>query len=230
MYERILKAWQEAMSSVDQSTWFQRLESGDLDLCHYKGYLLETYHHAGLNPQIQGFATLYFKDNHRKIFDMFFKHACSEIGHDLLALQDLERLGESLEKMKATMPLPSTIALNAFVIHQIQFVDPVAYLGYLFHLEFMPTQKGHHYMAKLKQLGVPDEAMTFLDEHAHIDVGHNKMMMKYIEALVVTEEQYQKVHYAMLCSMHLHRRMIEDSLANGERAFGGSAQGKQKSA
>jgi hypothetical protein len=219
MFEIILAEWEKEIKNLSEASWSKKLSAGDLKVQHYKGFLQETYHHAGLNPQIQAYATMFFKDNPRDMIGMFFKHAVSEIGHDLLALNDLKVLGEDPEVVKMSKPLPSTIALNAFVLYQIQFVSPICYLGYLFHLEFLPTLQGPVYMEQLKKIGVPVEALTFLEEHATIDIGHNKMMKKYIKELVKTDADLQNVLYTAKASCHLHQRMISDAIENGGRGF-----------
>src|SRR6185437_10489398 len=143
MYEKILSEWENELAKVKTSLWYKRLEAGKIQICNYKGYLQESYHHAGLNPQIQAFATMYFHDNPREIIGMFLQHARSEIGHDLLVLSDLELLGVERSEVMNSRPLPSTVAFNAFVLFQIQFHSPLCYLGYLFHLEHMATKEGN---------------------------------------------------------------------------------------
>ncbi len=219
MFDRIKTAWQTEMDLINKKPWMQRLQSGDINLKHYKGFLLETYHHAGINPQIQAYATMFFKNNPREIVGMFYRHAISEIAHDVLAMNDLEVLGGDREKLEKTKPLPSTIAFNAFVLMQIQFVNPIAYLGYLFHLEFLPTNQGPGYLQLLSSLGVPKSALTFLEEHATVDIGHNKLMEKYIEVLVTNEKQLEDVLYSLRCSCHLHYKMLEGAFENGEAIF-----------
>lgn len=219
MLDRILNAWREEMNVINKKPWMQRLQSGDFQIKNYKGFLLETYHHAGLNPQIQAFATMFFKDNPREMIGMFYKHATSEIGHDLLALSDLAALGEDAEKLKKTRPLPATVAFNAFPIMQIQLVNPIAYLGYLFHLEFLPTQQGRGHMDRLKALGVPENALTFLEEHATVDIGHNRMMERYIKHFVTDDKTFDEVAYALRCSCHLHYAMLAGAFENGEAIF-----------
>lgn len=217
--EKIRSAWFEQVQVLNQSPWFERLLKGDLELKHYKGFLLQTYHHAGLNPQIQAFATMYFKENHRDIFGMFYKHAASEIGHDLIALNDLVALGENKEKLLKTHPLPETAAYNAWVIYLIQFVDPVAYLGYLFHLEFLPTLHGKKYIEVLQGMGVPETALQFIEEHSTVDIGHNRLMAKYIEELIQTERDMDLVIRAAKDACVLHQNMISAAFVHGDRHF-----------
>ena len=86
MFDRIQAVWQAEMQVINKKPWMQRLQSGDFQLKHYKGFLLETFHHAGINPQIQAYATMFFKNNPREIVGMFYRHAISEIAHDVLAI------------------------------------------------------------------------------------------------------------------------------------------------
>lgn len=220
MFSAILKSWNTCYSETfEKSVWLKRLFDGDLSLSHYKGLLLETYHHAGLNPQIQAFTTMYMNRNFHKIQKMFFKHAISEIGHDILALNDLVALGENEKAIRLTHPMPETIAYNAYVIYKIQFDNPLSYLGYLFHLEYLATQKGHSYMESLRSMGVPDKAMGFLEEHTTVDVAHNKLMEEYINTLVTDSDSLEVVSIAIRDSCQLHLNMIEASFKNGEKIY-----------
>ena len=219
MFKKLLDVWQKEMSLVNRKPWMARISAGDLKVNHYKGFLLETYHETAWNPQIQAFATMYFKDNPRDMIGMFYRHAISEIAHDLLALNDLVALGEDREKLMQTKPLPATAAFNAFPIFQIQFVSPIAYLGYLFHLEFLPTQQGEGHIQRLQSQGVPDTALTFLEEHSKVDVGHNKLMERYVQHFVTDAKTFDIVAYAMKCSCHLHYNMMAAAFENGEVLF-----------
>src|SRR6266576_2150846 len=109
-FDEVHKRWQLFAKIMNESKWFQRLNKGDLELCHYKGYLLETYHHTAINPQIQAFCTMYFKGNPRETVGKFLRHATSEMSHDLMAANDLMCLGVSKDSIFESKPQPSTIA------------------------------------------------------------------------------------------------------------------------
>jgi len=219
-FQRLVSDWNVAYAKLSKSPAMQRLEKGDLKLEHYKGYLQETYHHAGINPQIQAYCSMFLKGNPREVVAQFYKHATSEIGHDLLALNDLCALGGNREAVIHSKPLPQTLGLNAFVTHYIQFHNPIGYLGYLFHLEFMPTQKGPSYLHKLESMGIPKTALSFLEEHATVDVAHVKLMENYFKKLVDKEEIYQHVKYVMEATCELHGLMIAAAFENGEKIYG----------
>ena len=221
MYSRLLSLWKSYYEEAfAQSTWVQRLAERDLSLSHYKGLLLETYHHAGLNPQIQAFSTFYMDRHLHKLQKMFFQHATSEIGHDELALNDLIALGEDEKTMRSYVPLPETIAFNAYVIYKIQFENPISYLGYLFHLEYLPMKHGASYIESLKLIGVPDEALSFIKDHSTVDMGHTRLMEhNYVQTLVKDEATFEVVSRTMYDSCRLHLNMIEAAFKNGEKIF-----------
>jgi pyrroloquinoline quinone (PQQ) biosynthesis protein C len=216
-YDKIKNAWSAAaLRQQRQSVWQRQMAEGSVRLNHYKSYLIETYHHAGINPQIQAYTTMFFRDNPREVVKKFYQHAISEIAHDLLALADLKALGADTEKIKASRPLPSTMALNAFPLYYVQFKNPIGYLGYLFHLEFMPTTSGEGYMSSLSKLGVSREAMSFIEEHAKVDLHHNKLMEFYIDKLVTSQADCDEVIFTAESACHLHNRMIEDAFARAD--------------
>jgi hypothetical protein len=110
------------------------------------------------------------------------------------------------------------MALISFPYYQIQYLNPVGYLGYLFHLEFMPTQNGGRYMETLARIGVPSEAMTFIEEHSTVDVAHNKLMERYIDKLVVTDDDLDAVIYAARVTAKLYANMITEAVETAHQA------------
>jgi pyrroloquinoline quinone (PQQ) biosynthesis protein C len=216
-FELVWSRWSKSMAALSQRPHMQMLANKTLAKKHYMAYLRETYFHAGLNPQIQAVATIYFKDNPRDLIKKFYQHAISEIGHDLLALNDLAAMGVDVSKIPMQRPLPFTSALNAFPLFEMQFRNPMAYLGYLFHLEFMPTQNGQNYMTALREIGVPDGAMTFIEEHATVDVQHNKFMEFYLSRAVKTQEDLEAVIYGAVATCELHGQMIAGAFEAADR-------------
>jgi hypothetical protein len=199
--------------------WSRKIENGEMAICHYKGFLLETYHNAGLNPQLQAYTTMFFKAKHRATIKKFFQHAISEIGHDLLALNDLKILGVDGEFVENSAPLPTTVGFLGNVLYQVQFGSPLSYLGYLFHLEYTPVVNGDKIMNMLKSKGVPNSALTFLEEHSTVDVAHTKLMDAYLESLVESDHGFNVVAQSLKSSIVLHNRMMEGAFENGEKLF-----------
>jgi hypothetical protein len=113
-------------------------------------------------------------------------------------------------------PLPETAALIAFPFYQIQNLNPVGYLGYLYFLEFLPTGSGGAIMDALARAGVPRSAMRFLHDHSTIDVAHNKLMEEYARTLITSERELSSCIYAMKVTGRLYGRMVESAVAAAE--------------
>lgn len=175
---------------------------------HYKSLLRQLYHQVRENPQIMTVATAHFRGSQREIIKDFTKHAVSEMGHDVLAMRDLVALGDQVETLPYENPLPATVAIVSFALYQVQYLNPVGILGYILFLEFLSTQYTDGYLAKLEKLGVPKTAMGFILEHAKVDVGHNRLMEKYVRQLVDSQDDFDSVVYAMKVTGKLYADMI----------------------
>ena len=213
------------MQKVQRSTALRRMMAGEVTPRHYQEVLRQIYFQARENPQIQVFATAFFRGAQRASVPGFLKHAVQEVGHDQLALNDLAAMGVDTADLPRQNPLPSTAAVTAFAYYQVQHLNPVGYLGYLFFLEFMPTSSGGTYVELFKRAGVPDDAFSFIREHESVDVAHNKLMERYIKDLVTTEADYLAVRYALQTTAALYIKMIEGAFeqADQEISYGVSA-------
>jgi hypothetical protein len=217
--EIIKQKWNEKFDEVEKTVAFGRLLHGDLEVKHYAALMRQIFHHARENPQIQTLAASYLRGTDRAMVKPFFRHATSEIGHDQLALNDLKALGVDTSGIPWERPLPATTSLLAFAFYQIQHLDPIGYLGYLFHLEFMPTRCGKQILSSLERAGVPSEAMSFIYDHSTIDVGHNKLMENYVAELVCTEERLDTVIYTAHTTADLYVNMIASAFAWADKPY-----------
>ena len=215
----IKDAFATAMAAFAVSPAMLALTEGRVTLAQYKSVLREIYHYAKEDPQIQALATVYFRGEDRDTVKMFLKHAVSEIGHDRMALADLAALGEDVSRIPLSNPLPATMALTSFPFYQIQYANPVGYLGYLYFLEHMPTAAGAAYANALAAAGVPTTAMTFLHEHTIVDVAHNKLMEEYVSRLVRTVADVAAVTYALTVTAELYASMLAGAIERADASL-----------
>lgn len=216
-YEKMKKEWKVAFDQMQKSEILERIRRGDFKKEHYIYLMKQIFHHARENPQIQAFATSFFRGEDRQHVKMFFRHATAEIGHDQLAAEDAKRCGADISNIEFEMPNPSTAALVAFAFYQIQFRNPIGYLGYLFFLEYTPVQSGGAYIDIFKKCGIPEEATEFFKEHSEVDVAHCKMMEKYVDRLVRTESDMQEVLFAIRSTAKLYLAMIAEAFEKADK-------------
>jgi hypothetical protein len=217
VFHELTAAFSSVRAAFLQSPGVMRLQERRIGAEHYAAYLSQVFHHTRENPQIQALATVYFRGQQRSAIKRFFRHASSEIGHDQLALDDLQELGAPVEALPFQNPLPETTALIAFPFYQIHNLNPVGYLGYLYFLEFLPTGTGGALMDALTACGVPRTAMRFLHDHATIDVAHNRMMESYAELLITTQRELESVLYAMRVTGVLYARMVDAAFTSADQ-------------
>lgn len=215
-----------------ESPPLQRIFRREITSQHYKSYLRQVFHHARENPQLQALATVHFRGPQRNLVKAFLKHATSEIGHDQLALNDIEALGGNTDDVHKENPLPETSALLAFGFYQIYNLNPVGYLGYLFFLEFLPTTHGAEVLAALAACDIPERAMSFLIDHSRIDVGHNRLMERYIDGLVRDDRDIDSINYAIKATGRLYSGMLAASFDEADRPkfWGASSEERMRSA
>jgi Iron-containing redox enzyme len=214
---RALKqAFAEALQVFDASRPIRRLARGELTLTHYQWFLRETFHYTREDPQLQALAASKFRGSQRDLVEKFFRHATSEIGHERLALADLAATGVDVRCIPYENPLPNTRAFTAFALYQTCEVNPLAYLGYLFFLEFLPTASGAAYIEYFRRAGVPGDAFTFIHDHTRVDVAHNRLMEDYVAALIQDDVQLGTVVYAMRATGQLYAQMVDGAFVQAD--------------
>jgi pyrroloquinoline quinone (PQQ) biosynthesis protein C len=206
---RIEAAWFAEVEQFNASPALRRLLAAELTVAHYQALLREIYFYSRESPQFFAMVPVHLRGERREFTKRMLQHACSEAGHDHLALNDLRALGVSVDKLPAERPLPETAALIGFSYYLIQYLNPVSYLGFVFHLEYLPTHFGEQYARGLLGAGIPPAAMTFIGEHVEADVGHNRLMADYVDNLLVTERDVEDTIYAMRVTSNLYARVFE---------------------
>jgi pyrroloquinoline quinone (PQQ) biosynthesis protein C len=210
--EIIKNAWLEAYQEMAQMKPFQLIKNGDLTKEHYIAILRQIFYQVREHPQALAMMTVRFRGDQREMVNTILRHAVSEVGHDKLALKDMEVLGVDTSEIPSERPLPSTSAILGFMHSLLNYHNPISFLGYLFHLEFLPTYAGEIYVDALLKAGIPLNATTFIQDHAEIDVAHNKLMEKYIGEMVHTEDDLESVIYAAKATAILYGRMLEEAI------------------
>ncbi len=212
MQEELKKRFRPVLDSFLASPPVASVINTTITPNQYRAILRQVYHHTRENPQLQTLATVHFRGKQRDMVRAFFRHAASEIGHDQLALNDYITLGGKGEHVPYENPLPATTALLSFGFYQIYNLNPLGYLGYLYFLEAMPTQAGPGLIEQLHAVGIKDNALTFLRDHTEIDIGHVKMMEKYIDHLVRDEKEVDCIVYAMQTTAYLYSQMMAQAI------------------
>jgi pyrroloquinoline quinone (PQQ) biosynthesis protein C len=214
--ERADAVWRQENERMQQGPFFRLLAEGRLNQGHYLRFLRETYFNVFLNPKLMALFLAHMRSNRPDLEAKFLKHTAMEIGHDALALEDYRLLGGDPEEVRRSLPLPTTEALGAFIVFQIQHRNPLAYLGYLYHLEALPVHSGLDVIESLVRIGVPRKATSFLREHAEADPVHVKWNREYLDGFITNEVDLQAMLYGLKGTCRLHTGMFNGILEASE--------------
>ena len=216
-FDTLLSAFDEAFAEFNQSRALRFMQSPDFRRSHYASALREIYFYTRDNPQLQCTLTLAFRGDQRKAVRRIMGHALDEVGHDLMALDDLKALGGQVEGVPGERPLPSTLPLVTYPVYLMGQGNPIGYLGQIFFLEFMPTRAGEQYLAMLAQAGIPQSAMSFLAEHASVDEHHNRLMQHHVRDLVRDEADLEACCEAIRVASYNYAQMLAGAFDAAER-------------
>ncbi len=216
-FTRLLATFDSAFADFEDSPAMRCMRGPDFRPRHYAAALREIYFYTRENPQLQASMTLAFRGAQREAAKRVLGHAMAEVGHDQLALEDLARLGVDVRSIPNEEPLPSTIPLTAYPLYLFHHGSAVAYLGQIFFLEFMPTRSGPAYLELLSRVGVPSESMTFLAEHAEVDVQHNRLMERHAADLLTDARDLEAACTALRVASHNYAAMLESAFAAADR-------------
>lgn len=130
-------------------------------------------------------------------------HISEEQGHDLIALNDIKILGETLEKFPE---LGVTRAMWESQFYKIQ-KDPSYLLGYILGLEAFAVKTFKEFHAILKQYH-PEESLRFVKVHADDDPDHVEDALEQIAQC--TEAQQAVIKTAYEHTLQLYRLMLKE--------------------
>jgi pyrroloquinoline quinone (PQQ) biosynthesis protein C len=205
-------AWEDALPGFLRGEFFRRLQAGTLNLEHYKALLREVYYNTRENPPTFAMMVAHLRGRKRDLAAKIYRHCLAETGHHEMALEDLAAVGGETAGIPGGLPLPTTEALIAFPVYQIQHGNPIGYLGYVYHLEMLPALQGGSLLAKLSEMGVPEAAMGFLAEHAKLDPAHVRWLEDYITQAAETREDLDAIIRCMRGTSALHGLMLQGIL------------------
>lgn len=115
------------------------------------------------------------------------QHVTEEMHHDEWLLEDIELLGFSRDAVWRRIPPLDVASLIGAHIYWIQFVHPVAILGYIAVLEGDPTPEAAVLEAVAKS-GLPREAFRTILIHSRLDPGHRDDFNAMLDVLPLTQE------------------------------------------
>ncbi|MEG4453284.1 hypothetical protein [Microcoleus sp. N9_A1] len=162
----------------------------------YAETLAQSYYQTSHTPRIEALALSRCSAN--SIFFPFFVESLKgELGHENLALQDLQSLGYSLESFPE---LPATSSFYQSIFYLINYESPLSILGYRLPLEGFAIQDSEIILYEKILALYGESATSFYKVHALEDVSHytkglEMLAMCEIKDLIAISKACQQLAY-----------------------------------
>lgn len=194
----------------ENSNFFKAVRDGLKDRRFYALLLIQTYHYTKHNAINQAMVCQNPNMTDFNYMKYCLNHAEEEVGHEMMALNDLKNLGADISD-PAMLPAPSieTDVFVAYVYYVSQTGNPVQRLGYSLWAEdayahITPTLQ---IAAQNMELRKPE--MTFFIDHAVIDKKHSEDVQKQISRMCKNQKDWEAVKKVMLGTLGLTHRILE---------------------
>ncbi|MGF6654576.1 pyrroloquinoline quinone (PQQ) biosynthesis protein C [Paraburkholderia youngii] len=136
----------------------------------YRDLMIEIHHYTKHNSMNQ--AVTAFVNAPEGLLKFAYQHAAEELGHERMAVHDLESIGLLDRNDLARAPLPATEALIGYLYFVALRYGPIARLGYSFWAESVYEHIGDALMKFRSDLSLSDKNMSFFIAHSAIDKKH----------------------------------------------------------
>jgi pyrroloquinoline quinone (PQQ) biosynthesis protein C len=205
-----------SVARLEQSRFYHDIMAGQRVRELYVAYLREAYHYVRLTSGFTPLAARRMDPELLGLRQWILHHSAHEMGHELMALKDLENLGLSRESVRASRPLPGTWAWVSFFHYQVTQAQPFAAMGVLYFLEGMAAKLAPVVAGKVLGTleGNEKRAITFFREHGTLDTEHTEEQKDMLKKFCTRSEDEQVVAETIRLASHIKRYMLDELVAS----------------
>lgn len=173
----------------------------------YRDLMVQIYHYTRHNAANQAMTA--FVEAPEKLLRFVYRHASEELGHERMALHDLQSIGTLDTAELAKPPLPATEALIGYLYYVALRYGPIPRLGYSFWAEGS-YQHIDRLLKKIAQdLSLDRKNMTFFGSHILADEEHMAQVQECIENFVITPQHEIQVLTVARTTLFLTGQLLE---------------------
>lgn len=172
--ERLDNALSESISLIKESNFYKDIMNNENVKKYYIAYLKDAYHYVTNSSSFTPLAARRMDAKHLKIRKWILEHSAEEMGHELMALKDLEKFGINKDEIISSRPSIGVTAWVSFFHYKVAIANPFCAFGVLYFLEGMATDLAPKLVSKiiLDLNDTEKKAMTFFREHGDLDADH----------------------------------------------------------
>ncbi len=207
-----------SVKRLEESRFYRDISAGERVRPLYLAYLQEAYHYVRLTSSFTPLAARRMDPELLGLRQWILHHSADEMGHELMALKDLEILGVPKDQVRASQPLAGTWAWVHFFHYQVTQRPPFAAMGVLYFLEGMAAKLAPIVSGKVLAAlsGSEKKAITFFREHGTLDTAHTAEQRDMLAKFCKNREDQDVVSETIALASHIKRYMLDELVAAQE--------------
>ncbi|HEX5183746.1 MAG TPA: iron-containing redox enzyme family protein [Allosphingosinicella sp.] len=207
----LARTWIDFESGLATVPLIGRLLGGRLRLEDYRRLLLNLRQQVVEGSRWIARAASSLDAAHAELRSLFLRHAVAEHRDYLLLEQNYVAAGGDPALTATTPKNVGSEALSAWMFHAAGQPNPTGLLGAMFVIEGLGERLAAPWAeAAQRQLGLPDEAFTFLRYHGANDGDHLDMFDRALALAVATREAAEDVVRHARVTARLYRLQLEE--------------------
>ncbi|WP_342631650.1 AMP-binding protein [Marinobacter alkaliphilus] len=189
-FDRLQSDTQQAREHVTRAPVIQAIREGRFDLEGYTWFLAQAYHHVKHTVPLMMACGGRLPDRLEFVRKALVDYIEEEYGHQEWILNDLAACGKDKEAIRHGQPDSAIELMVAYLYDRIQRGNPAAFFGMVQVLEGtsieLATPLGE---AIQKQLGLPDQAFSYLYSHGALDQEHFEFFRNLMNEITDPDDQ-----------------------------------------
>ena len=207
----LAQAWIEFESGLATVPVIARLLAGRLRIDDYRRLLLNIRQQVVEGSRWISRASSNLGHDHEDLRSLFVRHAAAEHRDFLLLERDFAAAGGDPALMRTTPKNIGSEALSAWMYHAASQRDPIGLLGAMFVIEGLGERLALPWSKAIQeQLGLPDEAVSFLRYHGENDEDHLAMFDEALRLAVRGRADAETIVRHARVTARLYRLQLEE--------------------
>ncbi|MFO8142118.1 MAG: AMP-binding protein [Marinobacter sp.] len=209
-FDRLQSETAQARAHVTDAPVVDAIRDGRFSLEGYTWFLTQAYHHVKHTVPLMMACGGRLPERLEDVRKALVEYIDEEYGHHEWILNDLEACSEDKTAIRQGQPDTSIELMVAYLYDRIQRGNPAAFFGMVQVLEGTSVELATPLAAAIqKQLGLPEEAFSYLYSHGALDQDHFEFFRNLMNSITDPDDQQ-----AIIDSARMVYRLYGDMLHN----------------
>lgn len=193
-FNRLQQETSAAQQTMLQAPIFEQCARQEIELDTYIAFLTQAFHHVKHTVPLLMACGGRLPEKYEWLRQAIGEYIEEEKGHHEWILNDIRACGGDADAVRTNQNQgqvgPAIELMVAYLYHQIDRANPIAFFGMVWVLEGTSVGVGGQVASLVKEtLNLPDQAMTYLTSHSTLDQEHIQLFEGLMNRVTDAEDQ-----------------------------------------